>query len=106
MVNKPMTLEELEDLLTEVRDNHEDQAIITEKLQAIREGFSTLNDTLSTTQNTLTESQEKYLSALEVNGRLHNQLGFQNPKGEDKKEDEEPEPLTIKDLFADNDFAE
>lgn len=98
-----MTLEELEEILTAIRDGHEDQAVVTEKLQEIREGFSTAQDTITTTTEELATAQEKYLGALEVNGRLHNQLGFQRQK-EDDKEPEEPKILTVDELFVDTEY--
>lgn len=95
-----MDQEQLELILNEIRDGHEDQAIVTEKLQAIREGFSTTYSTLTETSQSLTTAQEKYLGALEVNGRLHNQLAFQRPDIDPNTDPEPEEPLSVDELFS------
>lgn len=93
-----MNPEELETLITEIRDNHEDQAVITEKLQAIRQGFNTVNTANIDIQAKYEDTHSKYFEALEVNGRLNSQLSYQRDPEKPEIVDP-PKPKNIKELF-------
>lgn len=95
-----MNPEELEALITEARDNHENPALLTEKLNDIRQGFNTVLSEKTDIQTKYDETHSKYFEALEANGRLNNQLAYQREDDEENKDqDEPPKVKNVSELF-------
>lgn len=93
-----MNPEELEALITEAIGNAENPALLTEKLNDIRQGFNTVLSDKKDIQTKYDDTHSKYFEALEANGRLNSQLSYQ--RDEDPDEPDEPEkPKKINELF-------
>lgn len=93
-----MNPEELESLITEAIGSAENPALLTEKLNDIRQGFNTVLADKTDIQSKYDDTHSKYFEALEANGRLNSQLSYQ--RDEENNDPEEPEkPKKINELF-------